>query len=89
MRTVIGSALAVLLVLVLTFGGFRSPSILIVSIAVAILWTAAGARMIWGSLSALGLTFASILIGLGVDYGIHGLTVFPQRRASGDRPQLA
>ena len=89
MRTVIGSALAVMLVLVLTFGGFRSPSILIVSIAVAILWTAAGARVLWGSLSALGLTFASILIGLGVDYGIHGLTVFRQRRASGDRPQLA
>ncbi|MEM9597796.1 MAG: MMPL family transporter [Acidobacteriota bacterium] len=70
--TVAGSALACALVLRLVFGAWRLPVALLVALGTALAWTAGALGLVLGRLSAVSLGFSAVLVGLGVDYGIHG-----------------
>jgi hypothetical protein len=88
-RTVTGSAVGVALVLVLAFGAVREPVALLAAVGAGIVWTGAVAALTLGAISAIGVGFASILVGLGVDYGIHGAARYRQRRLDGRPPEAA
>jgi predicted RND superfamily exporter protein len=77
-RTVTGSALGVALLLVLYFSGVRLPVALLLGVFAGILWTAGLVGATVGSISVIGMAFAAVLVGLGVDYGIHVATRFRQ-----------
>lgn len=81
--TVTTSAMGVAILLLLYFWSFRTPMALALAVATGVLWTAALMSVLWGRLSVVGLAFGSILVGLGVDYGIHGAVRFHQWRARG------
>ena len=86
-RTVTCSAIGISLLLILYFRSLRIPLVLAFAVFSGILWT--GAVIVWlqGTISVIGIAFASILLGLGVDYGIHGATRFRQELLAGhDRP---
>jgi uncharacterized protein len=82
-HTVTTSAVGVAILLFAYFWSFRTPAIIALAVASGIVWTAALMSLLWGRLSVVGLAFASILLGLGVDYGIHGAVRFNQWRADG------
>jgi hypothetical protein len=88
-RTVAGSGLLVVLLLVAWFGGVGVPSCLVAAVAVGIVWTAGLTRAVHGEISVLGLSFAAMLLGLGVDYGIHGASRFRAGRRAGLGPEAA
>lgn len=82
-RTVGFSIVAIALLLLLFFRGLRAPLAILLAVAAGVLWTGAAAAVLYGAVSALGVAFAAILLGLGVDYGIHGATRFRQYRLGG------
>lgn len=85
-RTVTTSALAVTLLLVLAFRGLRLPLVALASVAVGLLWTGGVLGLVSPGLSAVAMGFAAVLVGLGVDYGIHAVARFRQARATGLGP---
>ncbi len=84
--TVAGSAIGCALLLLLAFGGPRQPLVIFVSLGVALCWSLGLVVLLLGSLSAAGIGFAAVLVGLGVDYGIHGGTRFQQLILAGRSP---
>jgi hypothetical protein len=56
---------------------------------VALLWTAGVLAVATGHVAALSLGFAAVLVGLGVDYCIHGATRFEEAARSGAAPLQA
>lgn len=61
----------VLLLFVTAFGSFRRPLMAMVALAVGVGLTVGAMTVFPGHLTLLSAFFASILFGLGVDYGIH------------------
>lgn len=65
------SAITCVLLLVIVFGSFRIPLASFVGVACGMVWTAGLISLALGELSAISLGFAAVLVGLGIDYGIH------------------
>ncbi|MCB1056811.1 MAG: MMPL family transporter [Acidobacteria bacterium] len=61
----------VLLLFVTAFGSFRRPLLAMVALAAGVGLTVGAVTIFPGHLTLLSAFFASILFGLGVDYGIH------------------
>jgi uncharacterized protein len=81
--TVTGTALVVAVILVAAFEGFAIPLAAVLAVFAGLVWTAAAAVGALGSVSAVGVGFAAILVGLGVDYAIHGAARFREELSSG------
>ncbi|MCP4654853.1 MAG: MMPL family transporter [bacterium] len=88
-RTVTGSAIGCTALLVAAFEGLLVPLAALSSVAVALLWTAGWMSLSMGRIAAVGLGFAAVLIGLGIDYGIHGGARFRQFLLTGSDPGSA
>ncbi|MFL6261305.1 MAG: MMPL family transporter [Thermoanaerobaculia bacterium] len=85
--TVFGLAL----VMILGFEGWFLPTVILAAVAAGTLWMAGGAALELGSISAIGVGFTAALLGMGVDYGIHGSAHFREllRRGEGVAAALA
>jgi len=88
-RTLTSSAVGCAVVLVLAFEGVLAPVAVLIAVAVGLLWTAALVAAGMGSISAASLGFAAVLVGLGIDYGIHGCARFRQSLATLGDPRQA
>ncbi len=82
-RTLTGSVLAVALLLVAYFGSVGLPLALVAAVGSGVVWTAGLTAALHGEVSVLGLSFAALLLGLGIDYGIHGASRFRDARLAG------
>ncbi len=85
-RTVSGSMLLVGLLLLAYFGTWATPLALVASVAAGVAWTGGLTAALHGEISVLGVSFAALLLGLGVDYGIHGASRFRSARLGGAAP---
>jgi predicted RND superfamily exporter protein len=65
------SAITCVLLLVIVFGSFRIPLASFVGVASGMVWTAGLLALFLGKLSGVSIGFAAVLVGLGIDYGIH------------------
>jgi hopanoid biosynthesis associated RND transporter like protein HpnN len=77
------SILAVVLVMVLfmlTFRIWSTPILAGLNLMISILIAAGGLGLILGRLNLMTSMFAVILIGLGIDYAIHIISVYAERR---------
>ncbi|MCA9058120.1 MAG: MMPL family transporter, partial [Planctomycetaceae bacterium] len=75
--TISAMILAAVVVSLLMFGGFRSirhPMLAFLTLVVAMAWTTGVAAVSIGHLNIVSISFAVILIGLGIDFSIHFLT---------------
>jgi predicted RND superfamily exporter protein len=85
-RTVTGSVLGCMIVLIAAFEGLLLPAAALLAMAMGLTWTGAWIGLSAGQISAIGVGFAAVLVGLGIDYGIHGGARFRQELlASNDR----
>ena len=82
-KSIFTSALAITALLFLYFGRSPTPVVLTVSVFAGLVWTAAVPTALYGGLNAIGISFGSILLGLGVDYGIHGAVAFHRQVMQG------
>jgi uncharacterized protein len=82
-RTATASGLGVVVLLLLGFGGAFIPLVILISVIAGLVWTVAATALWLGSITVVGVGFAAALLGMGVEYGIHGGARFRQLRLAG------
>lgn len=82
-RTATASALGVAVLLLLGFGGAFIPLTILESVVAGLVGTVAVTALWQGRLTVVGVGFAAALLGMGVEYGIHGGARFRQLRLEG------
>lgn len=72
-----------LALLLLAFRGVRRPLAMLAVLALALAWAIGAATLLVGHLSLFSVMFISIVIGIGIDYGIYYLFRYEEERALG------
>jgi uncharacterized protein len=79
-RATLFSLFAVSLLFIVGFGHWRLPLLAVASLMLALSWSFGYITASVGHLNILSISFGAILIGLGIDFGIHLLTRFTEAR---------
>lgn len=79
------SFIGVGLLLLLGFRGFRHPLLALIMLGVGLAWSVGYTTLAVGHLNILSVSFAAILIGLGIDFAIHYLARYLELRHEGWR----
>jgi len=72
------SFLGLIVLLCLFWGGIRRPILEMIELSVALAITTGFTTLVIGHLNILSVTFAPLLLGLGIDYGIHWLARYQE-----------
>ncbi|MEJ2699688.1 MAG: MMPL family transporter [Desulfuromonadales bacterium] len=76
------------LLFVVVFHGWLRPVVLMATLGLAMAWTFGFATVAPGELNLLSIVFALVLVGIGVDFGVHIVARFVEGRKEGlDIPQ--
>lgn len=86
--TVLG-LLGILAVFIIGFERVGLPSLAVIPLLMGVLWTIGVQGLVRPELNMLNLLFPVLLFGLGIDFAIHLLSGYAERRAAGDRPEDA
>lgn len=70
-------------VIILMLRGFARPLLAVLALAIAAAWTYGAAALLVGQLNLLSVVFMLVLIGVGMDYGVHVISRFREVRAAG------
>jgi len=77
-------ALALIIMLfILSFRMWVAPILAAISLGIGIIWAAGFAYLTIGNLNLMTAMFSVILIGLGIDFSIHIISVYTENRAAG------
>ncbi|HEV7514978.1 MAG TPA: MMPL family transporter, partial [Thermoanaerobaculia bacterium] len=71
-RITLSSIVLVGLLVLAGFEGLVMTVVLFATVTVGLVWAAAATSLLLGSLSVVGIAFIATLLGMGIDYGIHG-----------------
>ena len=71
------------LLFIVAFRGIVKPLLAVLSLLVALAWSLGFTSLTVGHLHILSVVFTTILIGLGIDFGIHILERYKEARQSG------
>ncbi|MBC8278754.1 MAG: MMPL family transporter [FCB group bacterium] len=82
-RTSIVAMTAIMLLFIISFRMVSTPLLAGLNLIIAIIWTAGLAKLLVGDLNMMTSMFAVILIGLGIDFSIHILSVYNEMRKEG------
>ena len=77
------SLLGVAALFVAGFGGIRLPLLTVAALLVGMAWSFGYVTLAVGHLNILSISFSVILIGLGIDFGIHYVARFAELRTHG------
>ncbi len=83
------SAVAVGLLFMIILHGWLRPMLVMVSLFCAMAWTFGFTLVTLGSLNLLSIVFALVLVGIGVDFGIHIVMRYVEGTAAGLTPDDA
>ena len=84
--------LALLLVtalFVIGFGEARRPLAAVLALLLGVVWALGWLSLTVGHLTILSMAFGSILVGLGIDFGVHLVARYEKERNSGQDPSTA
>jgi len=80
-------ALAIILILLIaSFGTLKNPFFSIVTLVVALIWVIGILAIVLGYLNMMSASFGIILIGLGIDFGIHFISGYRDGIEQGKSP---
>jgi len=79
----LASLTGVILLLIFGFRGFLLPLACCITLACSMIWTLGFTTLAIGHLNILSMAFAAILVGLGIDFGIHLLSSYQHYRQDG------
>jgi hopanoid biosynthesis associated RND transporter like protein HpnN len=74
------SFVGVFLVLVVAFGRFRHSAMTMIALVLGMVWSCGVVTVTIGHMNILSIAFGSILLGLGIDYGIYYVAGYLQMR---------
>jgi hypothetical protein len=77
------------LLMVLFLRGVTRPALEVATLGIALCWTFGAATLLVGHLNLLSVVFTPLLLGLGVDYGIHLLARYEEQRRRGRSVRVA
>jgi predicted RND superfamily exporter protein len=83
-RSGFSTVAGVALVLLAGFEGLLLPGAILAAVLAGILWTAGVVGLTMPAMTVVGVGFAAALVGMGVDYGIHGGVQYRQLRLAGE-----
>jgi hypothetical protein len=75
---------AILALLIMSFRMWVAPVLALASLLVGLVWAVGTAALVVGQLNIMTQMMAVILLGLGIDFSIHIISGFTERRAAGD-----
>ncbi len=78
------SSTGVILLLIFGYRGLSLPTVCCLTVGVSLIWTLGATTVLIGHLNILSMAFVAILVGLGIDFGIHLLSSFQDFRKAGD-----
>lgn len=81
--------LAILTLLIISFRTWWAPMFMGVSLLMAVAWTFGFTGLTIGSVNFISAAFGVIVLGLGVDYGVHVFTRYTLERNNGKEPEEA
>jgi len=82
-RTVMSSSIVIAVLLLIHFRGVRVPLAVLAAVLAGVVWTAGALAVVHERVTVLAVAFGAIVIGLGVDYGIHGAHAWREERRAG------
>ncbi len=82
--TTVIAMIAILLLLMISFRMWVAPIFAIANLLVGLVWAVGTAAIVVGQLNMMTQMMAVILLGLGIDFSIHIISGFTERRAAGD-----
>ncbi|MBI4238792.1 MAG: MMPL family transporter [Deltaproteobacteria bacterium] len=88
-RSTIVALLAVWLLFALFLRRFMTPGFAVLALACGITWTYGFATLAIGSLNLLSIIFAVVLVGAGIEFGLHIVSRYGEERARGATPEAA
>ncbi len=74
----------VVILLLYGFHGLRLPIACCITLGISMLWTLGLTTVLIGHLNILSMAFAAILVGLGIDFGIHLLSSYLEFRENNE-----
>ncbi len=83
------SFVALGLLMVLFLGGVTRPVLGVATLGIALCWTFGAATLLVGHLNLLSVVFAPLILGLGIDYGIHIFARYGEERGYGRSVRVA
>jgi predicted RND superfamily exporter protein len=85
-RASVGSLAVIVALFAIVFRGLRRPLLATAAFLVAAAWTYGAASLLVGRLTLLSMVFMLVLVGAGLDYGVHVVSRYGEFRRS--RPRL-
>jgi hypothetical protein len=82
--TTLIALIAILILLIVSFRMWVAPALALASLLVGLVWAVGAAALVVGQLNIMTIMMAVILLGLGIDFSIHLISGFTERRAVGD-----
>jgi predicted RND superfamily exporter protein len=79
------SFIGVNLLFFLVFRQFRILFLMLLPLAMALIWTFGILQLIFGHVNILTGAFAAVLLGLGIDFGIHLLNIYVEAGQNGEQ----
>jgi predicted RND superfamily exporter protein len=79
-RASIGSLAVIVVLFAVVFRGLRRPLLATVAFLVAAAWTYGAASILVGRLTLLSMVFMLVLVGAGLDYGVHVISRYGEFR---------
>ncbi|MCK5146128.1 MMPL family transporter [bacterium] len=78
------AVIAILILLIIAFRMWIAPLLAIGSLLIGIIWAVGLTALLVGQLNIMTQMMAVILLGLGIDFSVHLISGFTERRALGD-----
>jgi uncharacterized protein len=88
-RATLWSLVIVVILFLASFQRLSRPVMAIITMLIAVGWTIGFTTLAIGHLNLLTVTFATMLIGVGIDFGIHIIYGYEEERAVGVEPRPA
>jgi predicted RND superfamily exporter protein len=82
--TTVIAMIAILILLIISFRMWVAPVFAILNLIIGIIWAVGVTVLVVGQLNIMTQMMAVILMGLGIDFSIHLISGFTERRAAGD-----
>lgn len=83
-RAAIAAVILVSILFMIVIGGIWHPALAVVSLLFGIAWTFGATTLFIGQLTLLSIVFTLVLVGVGIDFGVHFVSRYKEQRRGDD-----
>jgi len=87
--TMVITILLILMIVIIFFGSLKLPALAMYPLILGAMMATAAAYLIYGSLNMFSVSFALLLLGLGIDFAVHLIARYQEERQAGASLEVA